>query len=644
MKHDLIQLAAAVAIGAAGGFGPVASAAEPVPAGLGQDSGYFSPTALAATAAGQTLFVAGATANRVAVLDVASMQITRNIAVPDPPLGLALSRDGSRLYVACAAPASTVCVVEVGEGKIVRQILVGHTAMAPVLSPDQQTLYVCNRFENDIACIDLVAGREFRRIRVAREPVAAAVTPDGKWLLVANHLPAGRADTEDTSAVVSVIDTAAGRVVKEIKLPSGSGLVRDLRISPDGRYACVTHILARFLLHALSADEGWINSNAMSLIDLAPMALLNTVLLDEDRNGAANPWAAAWTADGKRLCVTHAGTHELSVIDVPGLLEKLAGLPDRVVRYRSPRLARFEPYHRLNHRVPARTKADVFNDLGFLAGLRERVQLDGVGPRAMVVAGGLAYVANYFSDSIDVVDLEALCESMASIPLGPWPEMSVVRQGEMWFNDGTLCRDGWQSCASCHDADARVDGLNWDLPNDRLGNPKNSKSLLWSHRTPPAMAMGVRASAEVAVRAGIRGILFADPPAEIPVAMDEYLKALRPIPSPYLREGKLSAAAERGKEIFHQDQTGCARCHPGPLFTDLRSHDVGTRNDNDRATDRLDTPTLVELWRTAPYLHAGAAPTLREVLTTANPEDRHGRTSHLSLQEVDDLVEYLLSL
>jgi hypothetical protein len=32
------------------------------------------------------------------------------------------------------------------------------------------------------------------------------------------------------------------------------------------------------------------------------------------------------------------------------------------------------------------------------------------------------------------------------------------------------------------------------------------------------------------------------------------------------------------------------------------------------------------------------------VLTTKNQGDRHGRTSHLTQEQLDDLVEYLLSL
>jgi hypothetical protein len=61
-------------------------------------------------------------------------------------------------------------------------------------------------------------------------------------------------------------------------------------------------------------------------------------------------------------------------------------------------------------------------------------------------------------------------------------------------------------------------------------------------------------------------------------------------------------------------------------------------------SDLFDTPSLIELWRTAPYLHDGGAADLRELLIDRNPKNRHGRTSHLSSQEIDDLIEYLLSL
>jgi cytochrome c peroxidase len=210
----------------------------------------------------------------------------------------------------------------------------------------------------------------------------------------------------------------------------------------------------------------------------------------------------------------------------------------------------------------------------------------------------------------------------------------------MLFNDALICFQSWQSCASCHPSEARVDALNWDLLNDGLGNPKNTKSLLLSHQTPPSMMTGIRATAESAVRAGIRHILFAVRPEEESAAIDEYLKSLKPVPSPHLVDGKLSESAGRGRAVFRK--AGCSSCHSGPLLTDLQRYNVGTGDalDKDR---QFDTPALVEIWRTAPYLYDGRAATIRDVVTTCNRDDRHGRTSDLSEREIVDLVEFVLT-
>jgi cytochrome c peroxidase len=214
----------------------------------------------------------------------------------------------------------------------------------------------------------------------------------------------------------------------------------------------------------------------------------------------------------------------------------------------------------------------------------------------------------------------------------------------MYFNDAAICFQGWQSCASCHDDDGRVDSLNWDLTNDGIGNPKDTKSLVFSHRTPPVMSLGVRATAEIAVRAGIHNSLASTLPEPIAAAMDEWLKSIEPAPSPHLANGHLSEAAQRGERLFKSAEAGCASCHQPELFTDLHSYDVGTANPFDKQDKGFDTPTLRELWRTAPYLHDGSAATVRDVLTTRNPKDEHGKTSHLTPSQIEDLAEYLWSL
>ena len=121
-------------------FAPPAAHAASLP-----QPGSLSPAALAAAPDGTRLFIACATANEVAVFDVASGTVTRHIPVPHTPSGLALSSNGARLYVTCAAPQSSVRVLDADIGKTLATLLAGHTAMAPVLSPDGKTLFVCNR-------------------------------------------------------------------------------------------------------------------------------------------------------------------------------------------------------------------------------------------------------------------------------------------------------------------------------------------------------------------------------------------------------------------------------------------------------------------------------------------------------------------
>lgn len=79
------------------------------------------------------------------------------------------------------------------------------------------------------------------------------------------------------------------------------------------------------------------NGNAITLIDVAGLSVLNTVMLDQVERGICEPVGRRVDRDdGRTLVVTHAGTHELSVIDVPGLLQKLGRLSQAVPGKASP--------------------------------------------------------------------------------------------------------------------------------------------------------------------------------------------------------------------------------------------------------------------------------------------------------------------
>jgi YVTN family beta-propeller protein len=571
---------------------------------------------MAASGDGRTLYVALQDARRVAVVDLGAREVVRSIDVPATPTGLALAPDGRRLYVTCAAPESTVAVIDTASCKQVRSFPAGDTAMAPVLSPDGERLYVCNRFDDDVSVVDLASGEEIARVAVRRQPVAAAVTHDGRTVVVGNHLPLDPGDGVFVRAVVTIIDSATLRSTT-VRLPDGAINVRDVCISPDGELALVTHVLGSYTLVTSQVNGGWINTSALSVIDLRKKEFDSNALLDDYGKGAANPWGIAYAGGGKTLCVAHSGTHDMSVVDAARMLGAI------------------------------REFGELLGPMGaenVIAECKRRVKLPGNGPRELAVVGSKVYLTEYFTDTIAVVDLDAKPDDHrpATIRLGPAPQMSLERLGEMLFHDATLCFEHWQSCASCH-ADGRSDALNWDLLNDGGGSPRNTKSLLFAHRTPPVMATGVRAKAEVAVRAGIEHILFNYDNIEAEAAaIDAYLKSLRPVPSPRLVDGRPSESARRGKQLFESDEVGCASCHPAPLYTDLDMHELIPPNSWSR--EKLDTPTLIEVWRTAPYMNDGRFTTVRKLLIKGNHGVTRGGIEKLTEQQIDDLVEFVLSL
>jgi cytochrome c peroxidase len=208
----------------------------------------------------------------------------------------------------------------------------------------------------------------------------------------------------------------------------------------------------------------------------------------------------------------------------------------------------------------------------------------------------------------------------------------------MLFNDARLCQQNYYSCASCHQEDATMDGLNWDLINDGMGNPKNAKSMHDVHDTPPAMWAGVRADMDAAVAAGERFLGFIPNPDNHP-ALLAFMGAPRIAPNPYRQTN--AETLRRGERLFRR--TRCHVCHTGETLSDRRKHDLGLAG-GAHLRSRFDTPSLREAYRTAPYLHDGRAPTLESIFTEHNPDDLHGRTSALSDAEIADLAAYLRSL
>jgi len=619
---------------------------------------YRSPLDLKFSPDGNSLAVSDPTAGVLAIVDVAGKKVAREVALKGQPTGVAWSTDGTKVYVA-ERDAGTVAEVDAAKGKVLRRFDVGRRPMGVALAAKRNLLVVANTVTDDVSVVDLASGKERARIRVPRQPCFIAITPDETLAVVGNLIPCGNASDPQTAAAVSLIDLEGLKSVGDVKMPGGSTAIRQVVISPDGKWAYAVHTVGRTTLPTTQLERGWVNTNALSVIDLPGKALHATLLLDRLSEGAADPWGLVLSKDGKAMWATLAGVHQLAKVDLEGLHLLLDGKPlPPLEGQQGPR--HISDIWQEIAKDPQK-RSLLVNDLAALygAGLLDRRPIDGrgvyaptpeppgkalKGPRGIDLApdGKTLAIAVYFSGAVVLADA-VTCKPIATIPVGKNPDPDEVRLGEQIFHDATYCFQHWLSCSTCHPEEARADGLNWDLLNDGLGNPKNARSLLLTHKTPPVMSRGVREKMEVAVAAGFRYIQFHEPTPETLKVVETYLRSLKPEASPYLDgKGNLSKSANRGKKVF-EGKAGCATCHPAPLFTDLKLYNVGTRAELDRA-DEFDTPTLIECYRTAPYLHSGEAVELRDILTTFNKKDLHGKTSHLSKEEVDDLLAYLLSL
>ena len=635
------------------GLSGCGGADEPDPTAASLPEGaYRSPMDIAFSPDGKLLAVSDHTAEGLVTID-AFGRIQKTVRLASRPMGVAWSADSKSIFVA-EHLAGTVAEVS-RDGKIVRRFSDAIRPTGLAVAGKKGLLLAADSARGDISIIDLSSGKCVGRRKVVREPRYIAVTPDELTAVVGNRLPAGDAADPLISAAVSLVSLDSGAAVTNIKLPPNSVNVLGVVVSPDGRWAYAAHNLARTLLPTEQIEYGWISANAVSVIDLRSKKHYATVLIDRARLGAANPWGLAISPDGSKLWIACSGAHEVGMLDLAKMHE---WLPKQIadigefdsdegpVRGSSVYVGGASPPDEESSRqielvvgkLPAQYGAGAY-----LHDVMTWLRLDGRGPRGLAVSpdGAQLAAAAYFSGEVAMINAKTN-EVTRRVRLGVRKTPDAVRRGEAIFHDATYCYEQWLSCATCH-PDARVDGLNWDLLNDGIGSPKNTRSMLWSHKTPPVMSEGVRADMATASAAGFRGTLFNEAPANVVSDVCAYLESLKPQPSPRLVEGKLSSLAARGKIIFESDRATCAACHPGPLFTDLKAYDVGTRVKTDR-TGKFDTPTLVEQWRSAPYLHHGRAATLREVITKFNPDDKHGRTSHLSPEEIDALVEYLKSL
>ena len=126
------------------------------------------------------------------------------------PYGLALSKDGRKLFVTDTA-SSKVLVFNTADNSPAGEIEVERQPYAIETSPDGKLLFVSNRGSETVSIVDIVSHEVISNVTVGKRPSGMAILPEGDKLYVANEL----------SANVSVVNVGQGRRVEDISVGTG---------------------------------------------------------------------------------------------------------------------------------------------------------------------------------------------------------------------------------------------------------------------------------------------------------------------------------------------------------------------------------------------------------------------------------------
>lgn len=466
--------------------------------------------------------------------------------------------------------------------------------------------------------------RDAKAIPIDPNPQALAVTPDSKSVLMA----CDSTGLYDRRVCICDVDTG---VVKYRAIPGSSNL-RGIAVDPTGKYALAAHLVHKSHLPSTQIEQGWVFTNSLTYLSLEGPEVTVTLPLDLRTQGFANPEGVAISPDGSKAYVAHAGADLVSVIDLPTLLEVVND-------------------HVRDRRPPDGPSAGQHSPKGYQAEdlrltrryVRTRIPV-GANPRGLAVSpdGKFVAVANRLDDSVSLID--AATDSVVAVislynERPPEGDDALIREGEKLFHSGKLSYSSQFSCASCH-PDGHTDGLNWDLPADGFNNFHNTKSLLANAFTSPYGWLGTSPTLRDRFTGTLRHLFQHEPTESESKALEAYLVQLR-YPGPAAEpDVAKQPAIQRGKALF-EGAAGCRACHSGKKLTDRTLHEVGTGSDGQAA---FDTPSLLGISTTAPYLHDGRAATLEEIFTQHNPQGLHGRAADLSAEQLADLIEYLKSL
>jgi gliding motility-associated-like protein len=166
------------------------------------------PDGVAVTPDGSKVYVTNSS-NTISVIDATTNTVKTTITEGKSPYGIAVSPDGSNVYAAISG-ADEVSVISAATDMIIGAIPVGASPAGVAITPDGSKLYVANQFSNDISVISTAKNAVIATIPVGSAPTGLSVTSDGSEVYVANQ----------TSNNVSVINTASNNVAATVNVGS----------------------------------------------------------------------------------------------------------------------------------------------------------------------------------------------------------------------------------------------------------------------------------------------------------------------------------------------------------------------------------------------------------------------------------------
>jgi len=576
---------------------------------------------------GKWLLVTNADNGSVTVVDTSARKAEREIRVGEKPEGITWIGKGP-LALVTVYREDRVAVINTQDGNVLQKINVAAEPYGIVANRAGTRAWLTHEYPGTVSELDLTNFKITREMTAGNFVRGLALSPDEQRLYV----------TEFYSAKLIALDLVSGKAVDSWPGQSPDNLCRHVVLNPSHPKAYLSHIRSKV---EVIQGAGSIFPH-VSICDIeagrspnggAETKRRKSIAMDSYNNVyvVTNPWEAALSPDGKRIYTIYAGTNDMNISRV---------IDDD-----------YKEMERISSPVTV-----------------------GKNPRAIRVSpdGQTVYISNALDFSVSVHDA-ANMKKLADIPVCKPPKTPEWVQGKIFFNTALypMTTQRWIACSSCH-PDGHTDGRVWSNPEGlrkttALFGMAHTHPLHWSADRDEAQDFEYTIRSKLMRGAGLLKGSIKPKDGFRPTELEENLAGrsealdalavycnsfdfrLSPhIPAP----GKLTPTAARGKELFFAGKVGCANCHSGPYYTDsslqkpFKLHDVGTGNDdpNEKIGPRYDTPTLLGIYRTAPYLHHGKAKTLLDVLTTCNREDKHGKTSHLQPNALDDLVEFLKSL